>query len=81
MDVNDMARHGISILQDARAEPRCATRDVEQLIAGVRAISDDVSNRRGTLGAMASDLELLDDMKELTKHLKRRPWRVMFKPW
>lgn len=68
-------------LEATVAEGKAAADGVEQLIAGVRAISDDVSNRRGTLGAMASDLELLDDMKELTKHLKRRPWRVMVKPW
>jgi ABC-type transporter Mla subunit MlaD len=63
------------------AEGKAAAAGAEAIIAGVRGITADVTSRRGTVGAMMSDVELLDDMKELTKHLKRRPWRVVVKGW
>jgi len=35
---------------------------------------------RGTLGALAQDVELADEIKAMTKTLKREPWRVLGRP-
>jgi ABC-type transporter Mla subunit MlaD len=67
-------------IEQAIADAERALAGADQLLAGIRGIGDDITSRRGTVGAMMGDLELIDDMKELTKVLKRHPWQVMTKP-
>jgi ABC-type transporter Mla subunit MlaD len=52
----------------------------EQLASSVRAVVGDATRGGGALAAFAADLELVDDVRELTKELKRQPWRVVGAP-
>ena len=57
-----------------------AIRAGETLVAQLRGALDDAINGTGTLAALGRDLELIDDMKEMTKRMKRAPWRVVAPP-
>jgi ABC-type transporter Mla subunit MlaD len=50
------------------------------LVAQLRGVMDDAINGTGSLAALGRDLELIDDMKEMTKMMKRAPWRVVAPP-
>jgi ABC-type transporter Mla subunit MlaD len=52
----------------------------EQLGHVVRDAGLDGSGGRGSIAAFAADLELVDDVKAMTKQLKNAPWRVMAPP-
>jgi ABC-type transporter Mla subunit MlaD len=67
-------------IDQAIADGQAALAGADEVLAGLRGIGDDIASRRGTVGGFLGDLELFDDMKELTKALKRNPWRVMTKP-
>ena len=62
------------------ADVTAALAEVGAVTRDLRALIDELSLARGTIGALASDFELTDDVKELTKMLKRQPWRVMSPP-
>lgn len=69
----------------ARAAHALATADralaqAGELTANVRGVIGDAARGGGAIGAFAADLELVDDVKELTRQLKRSPWRVMPPP-
>lgn len=57
-----------------------ATRGAGELLAGLRGVLDDATTGTGTLAALARDAELIDDLKAMTKMMKRKPWRVVVKP-
>lgn len=70
---------------DARLERAIASADralaaAEQLAGSVRGVVEDATTGHGALAAFGADLELVDDVKELTKELKRQPWRVVGAP-
>ncbi len=67
-------------LQDALASADRALAAAEQLAGQVRAVVAEAATGRGALAAFAADLELVDDVKELTKELKRQPWRIIGSP-
>lgn len=57
-----------------------ALRGADVLATQLRGVLDDAVNGTGTLAALGRDLELIDDMKEMTKMMKRAPWRVIGRP-
>jgi ABC-type transporter Mla subunit MlaD len=69
----------------ARLDRTLATADrallqTKELTAQIRGVIHDATKGNGTIAAFAADLELIDDVKELTKELKRNPWRTMPPP-
>lgn len=52
----------------------------QRLAASARGALADATGGRGAIAAFAADLELVDDVKELTKELKRQPWNVVGRP-
>jgi ABC-type transporter Mla subunit MlaD len=54
--------------------------DAERLSGQVRAVLAEATTGGSALAGFAADLELIDDVRELTKALKRNPWRVMPPP-
>lgn len=52
----------------------------ERLVGQVRVVLAEATTGGSALAGFAADLELIDDVKELTKVLKRNPWRVMPPP-
>jgi phospholipid/cholesterol/gamma-HCH transport system substrate-binding protein len=60
---------------------------IAPLIDGIERVRHDAkgliayfAGGRGTLGALAQDVELTDEIKTMTKTLKREPWRALAKP-
>ena len=39
----------------------------------------DLKKGRGTVGALLVDQQIYDDLKELTRDLKRNPWKFFWK--
>ncbi|HUQ07724.1 MAG TPA: MlaD family protein [Kofleriaceae bacterium] len=52
----------------------------QRLAASVNGAIADATGGRGAIAAFAADLELIDDVKELTKELKRQPWNILGRP-
>ena len=61
------------------AEAQAALGQIDALAVGWQAILDDVVAGHNTIGAILADDELVDDVKEMTKMMKRQPWRVVIK--
>ena len=38
-----------------------------------------VSSGKGTVGALLTDREIYDDLKEVMKTIKQRPWKIVWK--
>lgn len=45
----------------------------------VRAMTADIRAGRGTVGGLMTDQEMYDDLKEMLRELKRRPWKIIWK--
>ena len=43
------------------------------------ALTQDLRRGRGTAGALLVDPQVYDDLKELTRDLKRNPWKFFWK--
>jgi phospholipid/cholesterol/gamma-HCH transport system substrate-binding protein len=54
--------------------------DVDRLLADVDSLTALVENGEGTIGAFLKDEEIADDMKQLMKLLKSRPWMTVGHP-
>jgi ABC-type transporter Mla subunit MlaD len=52
----------------------------ERLAAAAKGALGDATVGRGAIAAFAADLELVDDVKELTKEMKRQPWNFLGRP-
>ena len=67
-------------LDRALAAGQAAMKEAGRVLGEMRGMMDDASWGKGTIGALAGDLELIDDFKEVVKVLKRHPWRVVAPP-
>ena len=47
--------------------------------ADAKAMTADIRAGKGTIGGLMSDQEIYDDLKEMLRELKRRPWKIMWK--
>lgn len=54
--------------------------DAQRLSGQARAVLAQATTGGSALAGFAADLELIDDVRELTKALKRNPWKVMPPP-
>ena len=52
---------------------------VSTLLGGVSAMLHRIQRGQGTLGALLNDIELADDIKDLMRGLKQRPWETVAK--
>jgi ABC-type transporter Mla subunit MlaD len=66
------ARLGVALLAADRTLGQA-----EELAAAVRGVIADATAGSGAIAAFAADFETIDDIKELTKELKREPWRLI----
>jgi phospholipid/cholesterol/gamma-HCH transport system substrate-binding protein len=83
-------RSGVDTLERILSERE---EDIQQTLINVEALSqnlvaasedvaeltDYVNSGRGNLGALLRDDELYDDLRELIRELKRRPWRLLWR--
>lgn len=84
----DSADRLVSRLGDPRAQRLVAAlhraaiiaERAEQAIDTARALIAMVARGQGSLGAFLQDVELADEMKEMTKTMKRQPWVTIGRP-
>ncbi len=56
-----------------------ATQDVAGTTGDVKAMVSQIKSGKGSVGALLNDDEVYDDLKELMRELKRRPWKIIWK--
>lgn len=92
-DVSLLARNGREVSDSAKrlvadnetkiassiANVERATGDVAAITADSRVMVGKVKQGEGTVGQLLSDRELYDDMKELLRQIKRKPWKIIWK--
>ena len=66
-------------LNNALANVDTITSNLADASADAAELMDYVNSGRGTVGALLRDDELYDDIRELIRELKRRPWRLIWK--
>ncbi len=52
---------------------------IAQMSGKADKMMNDVAAGKGTVGALMTDEEIYDDMKELLKTIKQRPWKMIWK--
>ncbi|HMY58543.1 MAG TPA: MlaD family protein [Pseudomonadota bacterium] len=52
---------------------------VSQVAGDAQSLLSDVRRGKGTVGALIVDQQIYDDLKELTRDLKRNPWKFFWK--
>jgi len=53
--------------------------EVEGVVKDVKVMTQRLKSGKGTIGALLSDTEMYEDIKELVKDLKRHPWKFLWK--
>lgn len=56
-----------------------SSKDLSEMASKTNKMVDDMAAGKGTVGALMTDEELYDDMKELMKVIKKRPWKIIWK--
>lgn len=56
-----------------------ASKDINATTTDVRTVVADIRAGKGSIGALLTDEEIYDDLKELMRELKRRPWKIIWK--
>lgn len=72
---NEAEPRVLSILSDADL----AMKDVKQSTGQVAELVNWVYEGKGTVGGLLRDEEIFDNMRELLRELKRRPWKIVWK--
>ena len=52
---------------------------VSAVASDAQLLLGDVKRGKGTVGALMTDQQVYDDLKELTRDLKRNPWKFFWK--
>lgn len=55
------------------------TENIERASSDAESVVAAIESGEGTVGQLLSDRELYDDMKELLRNVKRRPWKLIWK--
>lgn len=72
----------------AKAEPKIdktldnvvkATDDVTAITADSKVVAAKIKDGEGTVGKLLVDREVYDDIKELMRQIKRKPWKIIWK--
>ncbi len=53
--------------------------ELATLLANLKAVSQNVRDGKGSVGALLSDRDLYDDLISLMKDVKRHPWKLLLK--
>ena len=52
---------------------------VQAILADAKTLTQRMKDGQGTIGALLSDREMYDDIREMMKDLKRHPWKFIWK--
>ncbi len=56
-----------------------ATEDAAATAADTRALTRQVRDGEGTVGQLLNDREIYDDLKEVMRQIKQKPWKIIWK--
>ena len=81
-----LADRGVGAIDALKVEALGVTGDVrkaiaraDKIIGNVITVTDRIKNGEGLVGAILSDRELYDDIREMMKDLQRHPWKFLWK--
>ncbi len=66
-------------IDDSIDNVHASTANLKQVSKDASTITHRVESGQGTVGQLLSDREMYDDMKELLRTIKRRPWKILWK--
>lgn len=66
-------------INDSIANVHASTERLDKLTADAQTVVSNVSEGKGTVGALISDREIYDDLKEMLRTIKQRPWKIIWK--
>lgn len=66
-------------ITDTISNLQSSTAKLDRLSADAQVVMANVSQGKGTVGALISDREIYDDLKEMLKIIKQRPWKIVWK--
>lgn len=62
----------INDISDSTARLSTMTRDANEVVEGIK-------KGEGTVGALLTEREIYDDLKEMLRNIKQRPWKIVWK--
>lgn len=68
-----------SLLAEVQTEIAPATAKVQNILADIETLTGQLRDGQGTVGALLSDRDMYDDIRELMRDLKRHPWKFIWK--
>ncbi|QDG54734.1 MCE family protein [Persicimonas caeni] len=66
-------------LDESIANVHASTEDLKNISEGASTVVGRIESGEGTVGQLLADREMYDDMKELLRTIKRRPWKIIWK--
>lgn len=66
-------------IDDSIDNVHASTTNLKQVSKDASTVTGRVAAGQGTIGQLLSDREMYDDMKELLRTIKRRPWKILWK--
>jgi phospholipid/cholesterol/gamma-HCH transport system substrate-binding protein len=66
-------------INDSIANVHATTENLETTSKDASAMVGRIESGEGTIGQLLADREMYDDMKELLRTIKRRPWKIIWK--
>lgn len=67
------------LLGELRGEVVDAVASLKAILADAKTLTERLKDGQGTIGALISDREMYDDIREMMKDLKRHPWKFIWK--
>jgi len=67
------------LVADAKAAVMRLLGQVGDVVADAKVLTTRLKDGQGTIGALLSDREMYDDLREMMKDLKRHPWKFIWK--
>ena len=61
------------------ANVHASSENLNRLSQDAQVLVTNVSQGKGTVGALLSDREVYDDLKEILRIIKQRPWKIVWK--
>ncbi|TNF27086.1 MAG: MCE family protein [Deltaproteobacteria bacterium] len=75
----DLADAGREFVGEVREVAARSLGNVDAVLDDVKVVTGALRNGEGTIGALLSDKEMYDDIREMMKDLKRHPWKFIWK--
>jgi phospholipid/cholesterol/gamma-HCH transport system substrate-binding protein len=77
--VNRLIGDNEQTIDDSIANVHATTENLEATSKGASTLVGRIESGEGTIGQLLADREMYDDMKELLRTIKRRPWKIIWK--